>query len=87
MEKEELKRGFYRVHSYNGPLIYFTGKYNETNIPIFESQKQMLSAALISDSFIEELRKVDKAEIDQIIEDNKSEIRWLEEKLKDNSSL
>jgi hypothetical protein len=83
-EGKKLEKGFYK-NKVDDDIIYFTGEYNKNRDPVFEINDYLLSnfhLPLQGGSGVL-LNKINKKEVEEIINRSKNKINWLEEKLKE----
>lgn len=81
-ERKKLESGFYKNVKDNS-LVYFTGKYNEHEAPVFEMEEKPGEEYFIYGSYTGNLFRLNKREIKKAAQKLKEKASWLEEKLKE----
>jgi len=81
-ERKKLEIGFYKNVKDN-TLLYFTGRYNEQEAPIFENEEKRGEEYFIYGHITGDLFKLNKKDINAEIKKSKEKRSWIEEKLKE----
>lgn len=81
VERMKLEEGFYKNINDNS-LLYFTGRYNTQEAPIFENGKSKEDYFIYGPE-IGSLIRLKKREVEKIAEKLNEKVSWIEEKLRD----
>ena len=83
LDKKEnnLEKGFYFFEKFSD-LYYFNDKYDSNSFPLFEKIKQIGNEISLQAHLTRRLNKINKKQIEDILNESKKKIHWLEEKLK-----
>ncbi|MDP2672401.1 MAG: hypothetical protein Q8O84_01150 [Nanoarchaeota archaeon] len=77
---KKIEKGFYKIEDVK-ELFYFTGNYDEKELPIFDSEDD--ATTFLPAYLTKRLNKVDKRKIEDIIKESKNKINWLEKLLEE----
>lgn len=80
VERMKLEEGFYKNINDNS-LLYFTGRYNNQEAPIFENGKSKEDYFMYGPE-IGSLIRINKRDVEKISKKLKEKVSWIEEKLK-----
>ena len=76
-----LEKGFYFLEKFSD-LYYFNGKYDPDSFPLFENINQIGNEISLQAHLTRRLNKINKKQVEDILNESKKKINWLEEKLK-----
>jgi hypothetical protein len=78
-EGKELKKGFYMFIKMN-KIAYFTGEFDSSNgDPIIKMEENKF----LPPCFIDELYRIEKKEVEELVNNLRKRANWLEKGLKD----